>query len=149
MKATELVHQYHAKTITARELVDGVWETSEYDTECSQGGSWRYKEPHPLHVLGWFGWDKSSPDALVKLRAAAAAFTVSRIEEIRQAKQDVFIVELQWSYSKTRTEIHIKNAWEISALTNAIECVRWSRILARERSVLAKLSRGIRPEVLA
>ena len=132
MRADEWVKQYHAKTITARELVEGVWETSEYDTECSQGGSWRYKEPHPLHVLGWFGWDKSSLDALVKLRAAAAAFTVSRIEEIQQVKEE--IAEIACCKRGTMVvSSHIK----------------LDRILARERSVLAKLSRGIRSEVLA
>ena len=133
MTAEQLIQQYPG-AITARELVKGVWETSEYDTECSRGGSWRYKEPHPLHVLGWFGWDKSSPDALVKLHAAAAAFTVSRIEEIRQVKEEIALL---------RGLVILLNEEPGDLSTPA-----WLRVITREQSALAELSRGIRPEAL-
>jgi len=59
MKATELVHQYHAKTITARELVEGVWMEPKYI---------------------FFGCEDS---------AAAAEFTHDRIEKIRQVKEEI------------------------------------------------------------
>jgi len=59
MKATELVHQCHAKTITARELVEGVWMEPKYI---------------------FFGCEDS---------AAAAEFTHDRIEKIRQVKEEI------------------------------------------------------------
>ena len=140
MKAQDLIQQYCSGTITARELVEGVWDNAA--TRFDEYGRWLFFTNNALYHAFF-------ADSLEELYAKGAEFTISRIEEIRQVKQDVFIVELQWSDSKTRTEIHIKNAWDISARTYAIECTRWSRVLAREQAVLAELSRGVRPEVLS
>ena len=141
MKATELVHQYHAKTITARELVEGVWEKVE-----NNRGTRRHPTPflngkeHRSWEHRFAEWDQGWKDS--------AEFTRDRIEKIRLVRKELFVVELQWSAALTRVKTYIGNGWNSMAFTDTVECVRWSRILAHLQAHLADLCVGIKPEVL-
>ena len=114
MKADQLIHQYHAKTITARELVEGVWDT--------------FETLRHVTFLPYPRWIKKEDE---DEWTAAAAFTISRIEEIRLSEEDTLLI------------------FKKLAACNLRPKESYQRILARERSSLAELSRGVRPEVLA
>ena len=123
MIADEWVKQYHAKAITARELVGGVWNWIVVDIEDSGVGY----NLSSVHQRARFFTKK---EALL----AAADFTISRIEEIRQVKEEIALL---------RGLVILLNEEPGDLSTPA-----WLRVITREQSALAELSRGIRPEAL-
>ena len=125
MKATELVQQYHAKTITARELVEGVWDNAA--TRFDEYGRWLFFTNNALYHAFF-------ADSLEELYAKGAEFTISRIEEIRQVKEEIALL---------RGLVILLNEEPGDLSTPA-----WLRVITREHSALAELSRGIRPEAL-
>ena len=135
MKATELVQQYQSGAIMACELVDGVW----VDAKCFKED--RY---HPAKDGTWVDYVIRCYDNRIDLAcmaskaaawAAAADFTISRIEEIQQVKEEIALL---------RGLVILLNEEPGDLSTPA-----WLRVITREQSALADLCRGVRPEVLA
>ena len=135
MTAETLIQQYHAKTIMARELVEGVW----VDVKCFKED--RY---HPAKDGTWVDYVIRCYDNRIDLAcmaskaaawAAAAEFTISRIEKIQQVKEEIALL---------RGLVILLNEEPGDLSTPA-----WLRVITREQSALADLCRGVRPEVLA
>ena len=129
MKANELIRQYHAKTITARELVEGVWK---------HYVEWQQVTPERgvLNGFGeiYHGAVDTFPQPESAAWAKAADFTISRIEEIQQVKEEIALL---------RGLVILLNEEPGDLSTPA-----WLRVITREQAALAELSRGVRPEVL-
>jgi hypothetical protein len=134
MTAEQLIQQYPG-AITARELVEGVW----VDAKCFKED--RY---HPAKDGTWVDYVIRCYDNRIDLVcmaskaaawAAAADFTISRIEEIRQVKEEIALL---------RGLVILLNEEPGDLSTPA-----WLRVITREQSALAELIRGVRPEVLA
>jgi hypothetical protein len=72
-----------------------------------------------------------------------ANITIARIEKIRQVKEEIaqLICAIEQGEAHKHESRYNKKTWRH---TTDI----WRRILVREQSALAELSRGIRPEVL-
>ena len=113
MKADQLIHQYHAKTITARELVEGVWDT--------------FETLRHVTFLPYPRWIKKEDE---DEWTAAAAFTISRIEEIRLSEEDTLLIFKKMAACYLRRK------------------ESYQRILFRERAHLDSLTKGMKPEVL-
>jgi hypothetical protein len=145
MNADQLIQQYGAGAITEREFLEGVWEKNVL-----------WSRPTQIHDHGvYLGWHvgvgpyiKAPFDtAYEETHKAAAAFTLARLEEIRQVKEEIRLLEFLWGFTD-------RQAWResygeaIQASTIRRMC-RYSRILAREQSALAELVRGIKTDALA
>jgi hypothetical protein len=120
MKADELVQQYQSGAITARELVEGVWDNAA--THKDEYGRWLFFTNNDLYHAFF-------ADSLEELYAKGAAFTIARVKEIRQVEEEI---ENFTAMFGTYTAM---NDWV-------------QRILAREQSVIAELSHGLKKEVL-
>ena len=140
MKADEWVKQYQAKVIPARELVEGVWEYAKFTVGVCGGAVYIGPFRH--------GWQaKFSGDADTAW-TAAADFTISRIEEIRQRQNQY--VQLgadnirDWSSMESFV---ICEGLETAAFW-ATAWVRRAMVMALLEEKIAELSRGVRPEAL-
>ena len=121
MTAEQLIRQYHTKTITARELVEGVWDNAA--TRFDEYGRWLFFTTNALYHAFF-------ADSLEELYAKGAEFTIARLVEVANFKKEIaLLIGATGGYGKEDTA------------TN-------SSILAREQSALAELSRGLKPEVL-
>jgi hypothetical protein len=129
MTADQLIQQYDAGAITARELVEGVWEKV-YGPTRSTGGDISVGGQPSGMVLDISRFGKT----VEATWTAAANYTIERIEEIRLFKE-----EIEW----------VQGCIDMSGITEPEKGIpEQRRILAREQSALAELSKGIRPEVL-
>jgi hypothetical protein len=93
------------------------WVIDEFDFEMSQGGSWHFKEGHPLNAVGW------RPAIDVELWAAAAEFTRERLRQIAEVKEEI--------------------AW-LNGVIGHVTGPVLARILRREQDALAALKKGMR-----
>src|ERR1017187_1327343 len=86
MRAEQLIRQYHAKTITAREFVEGVWEDAKvvWRQSICRGPVWAWTYSGWEAVIGDWESKRFAPENKDGAWAVAADFTISRIEEIRQ-----------------------------------------------------------------
>ena len=121
MKANELIRQYQAKTITARELVEGVWE---------RYVEWQQVTPERGVLNGfreiYHGAVNTFPQPESAAWAVAADFTISRIEEIRLSEEDTLLI------------------FKKMAACNLRRKESYQRILAREQAALDSLRRGMK-----
>jgi hypothetical protein len=135
MKADELLQQYDAGTITARELVEGVWEKVE-----NNRGTRRHPTPffNGERRISWehrfAEWDEGWKDA--------AEFTRERIEEIKKARRDTQSVE-DWDADRKGWIALLGMGHEEPEYIASI-----SRILTLVRAHLDTLCVGIKPEAL-
>jgi len=123
MTAKQLIHQYDSGAITPRGFVESVWESTE--TQRDEIGQWYFFTCNALHRAFF----TASIDMLYRL---AAAFTLSRLEEIRQVKEEIDVLE------NARC-----GTWDLEGY-DALD-----RILARERAHLETNCKGIKKEALA
>ena len=131
MKATELIQQYQSGAITARELVEGVWpNVKECDGPfvCTVYSCLDSTDlERSIQGLG-------NGNTLEVAWSSAAKYTIARLTEIRQVRE-----EIGW----------VQDCIDMSGITEPEKGIpEQRRILAREQSALAELSKGIRPEVL-
>lgn len=136
MKAEQLIQQYESGG-DARLFVEGVWEGISEDMNESH-----ILDTYPILLRFW----------TTEQWTAAAAFTLARLEEIRQAKEDV-------EQANGRAETYTRIASDFEDTKNPLlangrellsrKAASWQRILALVRAHLDELSRGIKPEALA
>jgi hypothetical protein len=127
MNATELIQQYQSGAITARELVEGLWDAATFHEGVCESAVY----------IGPFvrKWNAKFVGGVDSAWTAAAVFTATRIEEIWQVKE-----EIEW----------VQDCIDMSGITEPEKGIpEQRRILAREQSALAELSRGLKKEVLA
>ena len=123
MKALDLVQQYQSGTITARELVERVWgDLSVSDLQVG----WTISI-----CAGELCLAQGCPE---EAWTAAAAFTISRIEEIRLVKE-----ELYWLHP---ARLLLSDKYYSS------NCNSFERTRAARQSALAELSKGLKKEAL-
>jgi hypothetical protein len=116
-----LSEQYHSGVITPREFVESVWNI----VVIQQGfpGRWEYV----LSALYGQMIFRTESEA----ESAASAFTLKRLEEIRQVKEEIEQLEMVWA-----------------SYCQAARIVQ-NRIIAARQAALVELCRGIKLEVLA
>ena len=108
------------------QFVRATWIIGEFDLQCSHGGSWSFKEGHPLDVLGWFGWTDEAPDALASLWSAAADFTRAHLQKIADVEEEI-------DYVRSFVELRDRTPHPV-----------WSRTLARLQAVRDDLKKGLK-----
>ena len=139
MRANELIRQYQAKTITAREFIEGVWKEAHSRKVYDISNSFVYQVTMGgKNKTLWYGNEAAA-------QKEAAAFTISRIEEIGKIKEEIAYHSMRCGELKKMCSaemIEAQPAW----------FQEWGildRTIGRAESALAELSRGVRPEVLA
>ena len=131
-----LSEQYHSGVITPREFVESVWNI----VVIQQGfpGRWEYV----LSALYGQMIFRTESEA----ESAASAFTLKRLEEIRQVKEEIALVLSYITGQQKALDMPYELPTPRQRFIDHIAI--FQRILAREQSALAELSRGVRPEVL-